>query len=48
MNPGDTVAGESITVGGNAGEVFAGKIYIQFIGVQSNPNATIVQKYYLP
>lgn len=42
-----TSMGESITFGGNAGEVFNGRIDISFIPGGVAPMATIIQKIYL-
>lgn len=39
-------ANESITVGGNAGEILQGKVSISFSGTGTS-KAVIIQKYYL-
>lgn len=47
VNPGDRFAGESLAIGGNAGEIVAGRLRISFeAGTQ--PLVIIIQKYYLP
>lgn len=39
--------GDSITIGGNAGEIYAGVVSI-FFGAGATPMVTIEQKFYLP
>lgn len=44
----DRFAGESVSIGGNEGEVFKGRLDISFVPGQTSPLLVIIQKYYLP
>lgn len=39
--------GDSITIGGNAGEIYTGNISIFFAGGGADPKVTIEQKFYV-
>lgn len=45
LGPGN--AGESITLGGNAGEYYRGMLELVFTPGTANPAAVIVQKFYI-
>jgi hypothetical protein len=45
--PGVGLSGESVAFEGNYGEVYTGRIQIQFAGVGINPIAEITQKFYI-
>ncbi len=48
ITPG-TTSGESFAVSGNFGELFAGRISVQFLApAGTNPLVEVIQKYYLP
>lgn len=47
VNPGDRFGGESLAIGGNAGEIVAGRLQISF-DPGTEPRVIIIQKYYLP
>lgn len=42
-----TVSGESVSVGGNLGEIYLGLINLKFNGVGANPEVSINQKFYI-
>lgn len=42
-----SVIGDSLMVGGNAGEIYLGNINIRFAGIGANPEVTINQKFYI-
>lgn len=44
--PGGTL-GDSMSEGGNLGEIYLGKITVQFLGTGPTPEVTIKQKYYI-
>jgi len=44
--PGTTL-GDSMSVGGNAGEIYLGQIKVTFSGIGANPQCQIVQKFYI-
>lgn len=44
--PGTSI-GDSMTVGGNLGEIFLGQINVKFAGVGVAPQVTINQKFYI-
>lgn len=50
LNPPPAVglSGESFSVGGNAGEIYTGRIQIVFDPAETAPSVVIVQKIYLP
>jgi hypothetical protein len=45
--PGVGLSGESVAFEGNFGEVYTGRIQIQFAGVGINPRAEVTQKFYI-
>lgn len=45
--PGAGLSGESVAFEGNYGEVYTGRIQIQFAGVGIDPIAEITQKFYI-
>ena len=42
-----TSSGESVSIGGNLGEIYKGYINLKFAGTGSNPEVTIKQKFYI-
>jgi hypothetical protein len=42
-----TINGDSISFGGNAGEIFLGNISVVFAGGGTNPQVAIDQKFYI-
>lgn len=45
--PGIGLSGESVSFEGNYGEIYSGRLQIQFAGVGINPVAEITQKFYV-
>lgn len=45
--PGVGLSGESVSFEGNLGEVYTGRIQIQFAGVGLNPRCEVTQKFYI-
>lgn len=46
--PGVGLAGQSFSVGGNAGEIYRGRLKFQFAGGGVNPAVQITIKFYIP
>ncbi len=42
-----TSNGDSVSIGGNFGELYFGTIKLSFAGIGANPQVTIEQKFYL-
>lgn len=42
-----TILGDSVSIGGNEGEVYKGNIRVKFAGGGAAPNVQIIQKFYL-
>jgi hypothetical protein len=45
--PGVGIAGQSFSVGGNAGEIYKGRLRWQFANVGANPKIQITIKFYI-
>lgn len=47
INPGDRYAGETISIGGNQGEIVSGKLQIAFDPTTVDRRVIIIQKYFI-
>lgn len=45
--PGPGLTGESVSIAGNEGEIYVGRIDIVFAGLAANPIVEIVQQFYI-
>lgn len=45
--PAPALTGEGITIGGNNGEVYTGRIEIKFAAGQAAPKVIVIKKYYI-